>query len=383
MYRIARVGPALKKMGIETVVALPAGSEAGAQMLHNRGLKVRVLRWLRCPRSIRRIPDNVRSLACLAPGIQEVRSLSAEEDIQLIHANGVRNLPAIFAVSDGSDLRLVVHLNDISTPRMFTSMISPLVNKRAAAFIYAADAVRKWYQGCGLDSKVNSVICYPPIESTFASYSIDGEGGLTAEESEIRLCAIGNINPSKDYVRLIRATHLLRNQLSRPVRLDIYGQILGSQTPYLRRVRKLITTLGLQERVRLHGFKECIGDVLGNSDLLVHAARHEAAPTVVLEALSMGCPVVATAVGGTAELFEDGRNGRLVRGDGDAEEVAAAIREVVDELPKWRRRAQASAPEVRRRFSEAACAKRHRSAYQRALGWEGKAKPPTASGDGT
>jgi glycosyltransferase involved in cell wall biosynthesis len=61
------------------------------------------------------------------------------------------------------------------------------------------------------------------------------------------------------------------------------------------------------------------------ADLAVLSSRWENFPHALVEALAVGTPVVATAVGGVPEIVDDGQNGLLVPPD-DAEELAAAIR---------------------------------------------------------
>ena len=64
--------------------------------------------------------------------------------------------------------------------------------------------------------------------------------------------------------------------------------------------------------------------------LFVNASSTEGIPVSIMEALSFGVPVLATAVGGTGELVQDGANGRLLPADATAERIAAGVREFLD-----------------------------------------------------
>jgi glycosyltransferase involved in cell wall biosynthesis len=71
----------------------------------------------------------------------------------------------------------------------------------------------------------------------------------------------------------------------------------------------------------------------------------EGGPTVALEAMAVGTPVVATRIGALAEVIQDGVNGRLVA-PGDWRALAQAFRDIVNEpatLDRWR----AALPAVR------------------------------------
>jgi len=61
-------------------------------------------------------------------------------------------------------------------------------------------------------------------------------------------------------------------------------------------------------------------------DLFINASKSEGLPVSVMEAMSFGIPVIATAVGGTPEIVKDGFNGFLLRQDPTAEEIAEAIK---------------------------------------------------------
>jgi glycosyltransferase involved in cell wall biosynthesis len=76
--------------------------------------------------------------------------------------------------------------------------------------------------------------------------------------------------------------------------------------------------------VELLGERDDVPDLLAAADGLVLASRWEGLPNVVMEAMAAGLPVVATSVGGTAELVDDGVTGRLVPAD-DPAALAAAL----------------------------------------------------------
>jgi len=80
----------------------------------------------------------------------------------------------------------------------------------------------------------------------------------------------------------------------------------------------------LGERFRLLGWRRDIPDLLSALDVFVLTSRFEGLPRAVLQAMVAGVPVVATAVGGTPEVVENGTTGLLVAPDAPSE-VARAV----------------------------------------------------------
>ncbi len=106
------------------------------------------------------------------------------------------------------------------------------------------------------------------------------------------------------------------------------GAILGWEGAYPDDLRRLADELGLGERVFFAGHREDVYAWFDALDVVVNASLGEGFPLVLLEALALGRPVVATALGGPSELIEDRRSGLLVP-PGDADALAAAIDEVL------------------------------------------------------
>ena len=110
-------------------------------------------------------------------------------------------------------------------------------------------------------------------------------------------------------------------------------------------------------RAHFVGYRPDMPDLMAAADLLVHPARQEPFGRVLLEAAASGLPVVATAVGGTAEMLEDGVSARLVP-PGDADALAAAMSKSFSDMDLRRRFAAAARRKVEAEFSVEASAGR-------------------------
>ncbi|MGD8339234.1 MAG: glycosyltransferase family 4 protein [Gammaproteobacteria bacterium] len=91
--------------------------------------------------------------------------------------------------------------------------------------------------------------------------------------------------------------------------------LLFGQGPQRARLESQAVRLGLEGRVLFCGFDPEWSQLLPGFDLLLHPARREGLGAVVLEAMSAGLPVVASAVGGIVDVIEDGVDGCLVAPD--------------------------------------------------------------------
>jgi len=136
-----------------------------------------------------------------------------------------------------------------------------------------------------------------------------------------RLVAVGNLYPVKNHAELIRVVAALRAH-GVPAELDVLGR--GGQEEALRRE---IAQHGLDEIVRLQGFRQDVDRFLEASDVFVSASLSEQMPISFLEAMARGVPVVASRVGGVPEIIEDGQNG-LLFASGDEAAAAAHLEDL-------------------------------------------------------
>ncbi|MDP9082573.1 MAG: glycosyltransferase family 4 protein [Pseudomonadota bacterium] len=124
-----------------------------------------------------------------------------------------------------------------------------------------------------------------------------------------RILTVSRLIERKGVDTLIRALAL---SASAGLTLDIAGE--GPHGPQLRR---LASSLGVADRVRFHGFVDRAGLALlyAQADTFALISRSESCSVALLEAMAAGLPIVASNVGGNAELVRQNVNGFLVEPD--------------------------------------------------------------------
>lgn len=136
------------------------------------------------------------------------------------------------------------------------------------------------------------------------------------------LMAVGSLKPLKGIDVLLRAVApVLR--ASDDVRLVLVGE-----GPDRTTLETLARELGAGERVVFAGLRDDVDVMLRAADALVLPSHTEALPTVVLEAMATGLPVIATRVGGVPELVEPDRSAIVVP-PGDEPALRDAVQRVL------------------------------------------------------
>jgi glycosyltransferase involved in cell wall biosynthesis len=158
-----------------------------------------------------------------------------------------------------------------------------------------------------------------------------------------RLVAVGRLARSKNYPLLLRAVgRVVREE---PVSLYVLGE--GSERS---RLEKLIRDLGLHPVVRLLGFQRNPYAYMRQADVFVLSSDYEGFGNVIIEAMALGVPVIATDCPyGPREILAGGKYGVLVP-PGDEQALADAILSLLRD-PDGRRRLGAEAKKRAEEFS--------------------------------
>jgi glycosyltransferase involved in cell wall biosynthesis len=98
-------------------------------------------------------------------------------------------------------------------------------------------------------------------------------------------------------------------------------------------LEELAAALGLSEMVRFIGYRDDMPALMSAADLFVLSSRWEGCPMVVLEAMALGVPIVATGVGGVPELVLHNETGLVVAPE-NPNEMAAAMFDLLSNREK-------------------------------------------------
>ncbi len=166
-------------------------------------------------------------------------------------------------------------------------------------------------------------------------------------QTRVKIVTVGRLVPWKQVDQIIEAL----------ARCDGVGLVIIGDGPERGHLEELVRTLDLRDRVYFAGARSKAEtlSLMAACDLFVLNSTYEGFPHVVLEAMSLGLPVVATAVGGTPEVVEDEENGLLL-----APATNGALSETLLQLvssPLQRQRLASGAKHTMERFRLSAMVK--------------------------
>jgi glycosyltransferase involved in cell wall biosynthesis len=165
-------------------------------------------------------------------------------------------------------------------------------------------------------------------------------------EDKRLVLAVGRLVPQKGFDLLIRS--FAKSQAAaNGYQLTILGE--GPARPHLE---ALARTEGVSDAVFLPGVVAEPAEWMAQASVFVLPSRFEGFPNALLEAMAMGCAVIASNCdSGPAEIVRDGENGLLVPPE-DVKALTSAIRRLLDDA-EYRQALGEAALEVRQRFSRA------------------------------
>ena len=180
-------------------------------------------------------------------------------------------------------------------------------HRRARGWIAVSAAVALVLRDSGVDPRTIRVV-YDGVEAPPI-----GQGGALSGTRPV-IGAIGALVAHKGHRVLVDAMELLPGVQC----------VIAGEGPLRKPLQRQIAALGVQDRVRLLGHRADVGALLASMDLFVHPSLEEGMGQVVVEAMTVGTPVVVSDAGGLPEVV--GALGAIVP-RGDACALAERIRD--------------------------------------------------------
>jgi glycosyltransferase involved in cell wall biosynthesis len=314
--QVLQLAPGLRALGFDPVVLVPDEPGNAAARLSDAGVAVHTSA-LRRPRA-----GNVRSWLAYGWGfLTQVRSLRATiraHGADIVQAHGLLQLDVALAARLAAR-PLVWQLLDTRPPRWLTRLVAPVMLALSSVVMTTGTTTAAAYPALGR-SRRPVVPFYPPVPRTIPVPA------RTPGRQPVVFGCLANINPQKGYDVVVRA--FAAAHLGDQADLRLRGAIAPGHEHLLDELATLIEEIGVAS-IDLQTGRTTPDEFLPTLDVLVlgSAARSEGTPTVIIEAMTLGLPVIATRVGGVPELVDDGVTGFLVE-PGDVTDLARRMRQL-------------------------------------------------------
>ena len=211
-----------------------------------------------------------------------------------------------------------------------------------------------------LESYLVKTVGIPPAKIVRISNGVDVDKfrPATRRSKELVIGSVTRMQEVKDPLTLARAfVKLVCGGRVGTVRLAMIGD-----GPLLPEVVEILRSAGLEEHAWLPGRRDDVAELLQDFDVFSLSSRAEGISNTILEAMATGLPVVATRVGGNAELVEEGVTGTLVP-SGSPDALADVLAFYVDNPEVRREQGRAARARVEREFTIAAMVSSYMKVY--------------------
>lgn len=237
--------------------------------------------------------------------------------------------------------------------RIIQPAASFMIN-RSDKFMVTSEYIKRQWTGDKINDRLE--VIYPPFN--LEKYDIAVRTPRNHIESiGKRVGFVGRLSEEKSVETLIKAMGLVLSEIA-----DVRCMIVGTG-PLESQLRNYCETLNVSESIEFTGYKENSFEELREMDVFVLPSRTEGCPIVILEAMAMGLPVVATDVGGNPELVVHNHTGILFP-QGDAQKLADAISELINNRDKAREMGQNGRKRAFTRFHPSSFANKMMTVYQ-------------------
>lgn len=193
--------------------------------------------------------------------------------------------------------------------------------KTADRLIVLSESWRDYFVSIGVDAGkiivLHNITDYPIIVKE------------RRDDKTTKFLFLGEIGERKGVFDILRGIAQHKSELNGKIVLKIGGNRNEGM------LQKTIHDNGLEDMVKFEGWVagEKKRELLNWADVFILPSFNEGLPISILEAMSYGCPIISTPVGGIPEIVADGKNGTLVT-PGNAEEIVSAMLRYVDHPDK-------------------------------------------------
>ncbi len=130
---------------------------------------------------------------------------------------------------------------------------------------------------------------------------------LGIDDETTVLLSVGELIPRKNHVEVLEALKQMKDA-GKDYKIKY---LIAGRGKIAKELQDKINELSLQEQVQMLGFRSDVADIFAASDIYVFPSHQEGLPVALMEAMSVGMPVVCSRIRGNVDLIEEGVGGYL------------------------------------------------------------------------
>lgn len=282
-----------------------------------------------------------------------LRRLLRREKVDLVHVNCFKVGPPYAIAAWVLGIPCIWHIREIliTSPfrkKVLVEMIRSLPHRVIAVSEACAAPFRRGNRGHSKIRVIYNGIDGEAFRTQADAQAIRTEFGL-ASDTPLVGC-VGQLIPWKGQDDFLRVAARVLSDFPEATFL-IVGEEVESHQGFQAVLEELALTLGIRDRVIFTGFRQDAASLLASMDVFLHCAvQPDPLPRVILEAMALGKPIVATDTGGIPELIEEGRTGFLAPAR-DVDSLAKATISLLSDRELAGRMGEAASERVQERFS--------------------------------
>lgn len=297
-------------------------------------------RYSRWGEYVRALPALFRSVS----GLAQIKRIIQDEEIDVVHAHGIKMHFLVCILSFWLKAKIIWHLHDFVSRRKFHRFFLLLAEVCPSLILTNSHAV-----AADLGAARNVVVVHNGVDVN--EFSPSHARGRT--DGFLHVGIVGILAPWKGHEVFLEAARRVSQRMGR-VKFWVVGDEIydtDGHQGYRRRLEQWVSARDLQERIQFTGFRSDVAQVIDSLDVVVHASvEPEPFGRVLIEAMACGKPVIAARGGGVPEIVEHKVNGLLVT-PGDADQLAAAMLDLLSHESERRRLGAAGRQRVEQWFS--------------------------------
>lgn len=237
-----------------------------------------------------------------------------QHNIEMIYSNTAAVLVGAF-VAKKRNIKHIWHLHEIiEKPFYFSKLMGSIINRYSNKVIVVSGEVKKHWRKYVAEHKIITIhngLDYLPYTTSVSS--IKNELGI--EDDQILIGMVARVNLWKGQKYFLKLAALLAKKYNN-VRFVLAGDTYPGYEYLQDELNEIIKAEGLGNVVFDLGFRSDIPNILKGLDIFVlPSISPDPLPTVVLEAMASGRPVIATSHGGALEMVDDFNTGILIPWD--------------------------------------------------------------------